>query len=440
MLRHGGLAVNPLIHPWFRHLRPWVGVAIAPILMGLSGCRPKDWVHGLPQNDALRGQIFVLVGLSPDERFDSHTRKDAERRLAILLEGFQSIHPQVRVQVQTLPASDLIDVLSRRNRAGLSPDVVIVRGEAAMALQQKHLIQPQAYPPGQLAHLDRSALHQLHLGDGRYLGLPIGLFPQVACYNRERLPTPPTTIKALLDSATQVRIGLPMQFTELSWTLGSLGALDSVMAIASGQPPTATLRQPIAAWLSWLRSPELQQRTVFQASQDGLLGEMGAGRLDWMPCRGYEFDRLRRQLGPALAVAHLPAGPGGPASPYTIKRVIALGVNSSPNQRRIAQAFLSFGINPVSQRALALRSQQELSVLTNLNLDASPSPVVGALMASNLQSGTNRQLNQKIVNADLRSDGQLQSVLNRFLYGEIETPKATDALIEMLRPVASQLP
>jgi hypothetical protein len=34
----------------------------------------------------------------------------------------------------------------------------------------------------------------------------------------------------------------------------------------------------------------------------------------------------------------------------------------------------------------------------------------------------------------------LQSVLNRFLYGEIETPKATDALIEMLRPVASQLP
>jgi hypothetical protein len=160
MLRHGGLAVNPLIHPWFRHLRPWVGVAIAPILMGLSGCRPKDWVHGLPQNDALRGQIFVLVGLSPDERFDSHTRKDAERRLAILLEGFQSIHPQVRVQVQTLPASDLIDVLSRRNRAGLSPDVVIVRGEAAMALQQKHLIQPQfegSVRPGEKLSIDGEA-------------------------------------------------------------------------------------------------------------------------------------------------------------------------------------------------------------------------------------------------------------------------------------------
>ena len=440
MLRLGWLAVNPLIHPWFRHRRPWVGVAIAPFLMGLSGCRPNEWVHGLPQNDVLRGQMFVLVGLSPDERFDSLTRKDAENRLAILLDGFGSIHPQVRVQVQTLPESDLSNVLLRRNRAGLSPDVVIARGETAMALQQHKLINPQTYPPGQLAHLDQGALHQLHLGDGRFLGLPIGLFPQVACYNRKRLPTPPTTIQELLAPASQARIGLSMQFSELSWTLGSLGALDSATAIASGQPLTATLKQPIATWLAWLRSPGLQQRTVFQASQDGLLDEMGAGRLDWMPCRGYEFDRLRRQLGPTLAVAPLPSGPGGPASPYTNKRVIALGVNSSPNQRRIAKAFLVFGINPVSQRAVAMRSQQELSALTNLNLETDPSPILKALMASNLQSSVNRQLNQKIVNAGNLSNGQMQNVLNRFIYGEIETPKATDALIEMLRPASSRLP
>ena len=231
-----------------------------------------------------------------------------------------------------------------------------------------------------------------------------------------------------------------MQFSELSWTLGSLGALDSATAIASGQPLTATLKQPIATWLAWLRSPGLQQRTVFQASQDGLLDEMGAGRLDWMPCRGYEFDRLRRQLGPTLAVAPLPAGPGGPASPYTNKRVIALGVNSSPNQRRIAKAFVVFGINPVSQRAVAMRSQQELSALTNLNLETDPSPILKALMASNLQSSVNRQLNQKIANAGNLSNGQMQNVLNRFIYGEIETPKATDALIEMLRPASSRLP
>ena len=430
----------PWIHPRFCARRPWVGVAIVPMLIGLSGCRPSLLAHGLPRNDVSKGQIFVLVGLSSDERFDSLTRKDAEKRLAILLDGFRSIHPQVRVQVQTLPSSDLIDVLIRRNRAGLSPDVVIVRGKTAMALEQQKLINPQTYPPGQLAHLDQGALHRLHLGDGRFLGLPIGLFPQVACYNRKRLPIPPATIKELLSPASQVRIGLPMQLSELTWTLGSLGALDSVMAMTLGQPMTATLKQPVAAWLSWLRSPELQQRTVFQVSQDRLLDEMGAGRLDWIPCRGYDFDRLRRQLGPALAVAPLPSGPGGQASPFTIERVIALGVNSSPNQRRIAKDFVAFSINPVSQRAIALRSQQELSVLTHLNLETSSSPILTALMASNIQSGVNRQLNLKIINADIRSDGQMQNVFNRFLYGEIETSKVIDTLIEMLRPVSSRLP
>jgi hypothetical protein len=291
-----------------------------------------------------------------------------------------------------------------------------------------------------LAYLDQGSLLRLRLDDGRFLALPIGLFPQVACYNRKRLPTPPSTIQELLAPASQARIGLSMQFSELSWTLGSLGALDSATAIASGQPLTATLKQPIATWLAWLRSPGLQQRTVFQASQDGLLDEMGAGRLDWMPCRGYEFDRLRRQLGPTLAVAPLPSGPGGPASPYTNKRVIALGVNSSPNQRRIAKAFVAFSINPVSQRALALRSQQELSVLNNLNLETTPSPILAAMIASNRQSNGNLRLNQTIINADIRSQGQMQYMLGRFIYGEIEIPKATDAFVETLRPFSSRLP
>lgn len=430
----------PRIHPRLCARRPWVGVAIAPMLIGLLGCRPSQLAHGLPQNDALKGQIYVLIGTSKDERFDSLARNDAEKRLSILLDTFRGLHPQVRVQVQTLPAFDLGDVLLRRNRAGLSPDLVIVRGSTAMALQQQNLIQPQAYPPGPLAYLDQGSLHRLRLDDGRFLALPIGLFPQVACYNRKRLPTPPTTIQDLLAPASQARIGLPLQLSGLAWSLGSLGALDSVKAIASGQPPTETLKQPIAAWIAWLRSPELQQRTVFQASQNGLLDQMGAGRLDWMPCHGYDFDPLRRQLGPAFAVAPLPSGPGGAASPVTIERVIALGVNSSPNQRRIAKAFVAFSINPVSQRALALRSQQELSVLNNLNLETTPSPILAAMIASNRQSNGNLRLNQTIINADIRSQGQMQYMLGRFIYGEIEIPKATDAFVETLRPFSSRLP
>ena len=437
LLRLGFLAVNPhRIHPHFRASLQWLGVAIAPMLIGLSGYRPSLLVDGLPQRDALKGQIFVLIGTSPDERFDSFSRENAERHLAILLDAFRDIHPHARVQVQTLPQSALINVLARRNRAGLSPDLVIVLGETAMALQQQKLIQPQAYMPGQLAHLDQDSLNRLRLGDGRYFGLPIGLLPQVACYNRERIPIPPTTIKQLLAPASQVRIGLPMQFSELAWSLGSLGALDSVMAITSGQPPTASLKQPVATWLGWLRSPELQQRTVFQASPDGLLDEMGAGRLDWMPCRSYDFYRLRRQLGSALAVASLPSGPGGQASPFTIERIIAFGINSSPNQRRIAKAFVATSIDPVSQRALSLRSQQELSSWKNLNLAKPSSPILAVMMASNVQSGINRRLNQKIANANMRTNGQMQNILNRFIYGEIETSRATNILIEMLRPVS----
>ena len=429
----------PRIHPRVRGLLPWLGVAFAPLLIGVSGYRSSLLVDGLPQSDALKGQIFVVVGLSKDELFDSITRKNSEKSLEILLDGFRSIHPQVRIQVQTLPGSDLTDALLRRNRAGLSPDLVIVKGLTARALQQQKLIQPQAFPPGQLAHLDQYSLRSLRLADGRFLALPIGLYPQVACYNRKRLPTPPTTIQQLLAPPSQVRIGLPMQFSELAWTLGSIGALDSVMAIASGQPPTATLKQPIAAWLAWLRSPELQQRTVFQSSPDGLLGEMGAGRLDWMPCHGYDLYRLRSQLGPALALAPLPSGPGGQASPLTIERVIAFGVNSSPNQMRVAKAFVASSIDPVNQRALSLQSQEELSSWNTLNLGKPSSDEMAVMVAANANQNVSGLFN-KVANANMRSNGQMQNVLNRFIYGEIEAHKATDELIRMLRPESPLLP
>ncbi len=440
MLRLGFLAVNqPRSLRRFRDRLPWLGVATAPLLIGLSGYRPSLLVDGLPQNDSLQGQIFILIGTSPDQNFDSFSRQNAEKRISILLDSFQVNHSKVRIQVQTLPASNLSNVLLRRNRAGLSPDLVIVQGETAIALQQQKLIQPQAFSPGQLAHLDHFALRSLRLADGRFLALPIGLFPQVACYNRKRLTTPPTTIKELLAPASQIRIGLTMQFTELAWTLGSLGALDSVMAIASGQPPTPTLKQPIAAWLAWLRSPELQQRTVFQASPDGLLNEMGAGRLDWMPCRGYDLYRLRSQLGPALALAPLPAGPGGQASPLTVTQVIAFGVNSNPNQRRIAKAFVAASIDPVNQRAVSMHSEGELSAWKNLNQGKPSSPDMAVMMASNTHPGVGGLIG-KLVNANTRSNGHMQNVFNRFIYGEIEMSKTTDGLIKMLRPASPALP
>ena len=423
----------------FRDRIPWLGVVTAPLLIGVLGYRPSLMVDGLPQNDSLQGQIFILIGTSPDQLFDSFSRQTAEKRLSILVDSFRVNHSKVRIQVQTLPASDLSNVLLRRNRAGLSPDLVIVHSETAQALQQQKLIQPQAYPPGQLAHLNHFALRSLRLADGRFLALPISLYPQVACYNRKRLPTPPTTIKELLPPASQIRIGLAMQFTEMAWTLGSLGALDSVIAIASGQPPTPTQKQPIAAWLSWLRGPELQQRTVFQASPDGLLDEMGAGRLDWMPCRGYDLYRLRSQLGKALALAPLPSGPGGSASPLTVAQVIAFGVNSNPNQRRIAKTFVAASIDPVNQRAISMHSEGALSAWNILNLQKPSSPDMGVMMASATHPGVSG-LFGKLVNANRRSDGSMQNVFNRFIYGEIEISKTVDALIQMLRPVSPQLP
>ncbi len=411
-----------------------LGVVIG---LGLTACRPDPNSFGLTSNGSLRGRIFVLVGMSPDERFDSLSRKHAEMRLAIVLDDFRRIHPLVRAQVQTLPETELNEVLLRRNRAGLSPDVVIVKGGTAIALQQKNLIRPLTDPSSLHAHLDQGSLQRLRLGDGRLVGLPIGLFPQLACYNRQRLSTPPTTLQELLaPHPNPIRIGLPMELSGLAWTLGSLGASKSVLAIASGQPPTPEIRQPLAAWLAWLRSPELQQRTLFKATQVELVDEMVAGGLDWIPCRGSDLFRLRNRLGPALAVATLPAGPGGRASAITIERVIALGMNSSPNQSRIAKALIDFSINPVSQRSLALRSEEELSVLTDLNFAKTKSPALAAMLAANVQSDVDRRLAVVIDNADRRVNGDLQSALSRYLFDEIDSATATDSLINYLRPLS----
>jgi len=90
----------------FRDRIPWLGVVTAPLLIGVLGYRPSLMVDGLPQNDSLQGQIFILIGTSPDQLFDSFSRQTAEKRLSILVDSFRVNHSKVRIQVQTLPASD----------------------------------------------------------------------------------------------------------------------------------------------------------------------------------------------------------------------------------------------------------------------------------------------------------------------------------------------
>jgi len=241
----------------------------------------------------------------------------------------------------------------------------------------------------------------------------------------------PATLQELLQaSAEGKRVGLAADLGNLGWTLGGLGAFDSVEALVKGVPLPPEGRQRIQGWLQWLRNADLQQRVSFFPSQEKLLEGLKAGELDWITCRSIHISALRTTMGPRLGVAPLPAGPGGEPSPISELRVFAFGTNSNPRQRQAAEALAVFTINPQVQRSFIVHTGEFLPVNRQVQLPVESSSELAALVTAQQQAS----LASSLPLARLQPiKPKLDRILTRFLYGDLEEAAAADLLITTLR-------
>jgi hypothetical protein len=322
--------------------------------------------------------------------------------------------------------------MARRNRAGLGPDLLLINGDTAKQLVNAGLVDPFPLTP-ELANLfNPGDLDRLRLPDGDLAGLPVIIHSQVACFNRKRLPTPPSTLQELLDaSAKGHNIGLSVELSTLFWTAGSVGATDAWSRVVMGKRLSRADVNSIENWTAWLQDASDQQRITFYPNQASALTEFSAGRLDWISCSSINLPRLRKSLGASLGVSNLPSGPGGSASPINRLRVLALGRNSSRQGRERALAFSRFSVNPLVQRGMTLGSQILLPANRFVKVPLQSSVTLQAMSDSQKAGLRTAELANVLHVDDPRLD-RAQTLITQLVFGEITPQGAATALIALM--------
>ncbi len=401
---------------------------LLPLVTVLGGCRGQRLQ---PMLRPLEGTLYIAVGVS-QEALDTELQKEVRERTALLQASFRTLQPRVRLQVETFNEERLRNELLVRNRTGLSPDLLLVNESTAQELARERLISTVSFPATVLDQLDAGSVRRVRRSDGTLTGLPLELQPLVACFDRRSVKRSPATLSELLAfSAKGMEVGLSLDAVSLVWTLGPLGAIDAVGNLLAGAPATPAMRTSLNGWLQWLRAADLQQHVTVYPTETELLKELMVGTLDWIPCRSINITRLRSRLGRNLGVSPLPSGPFGAASPITRERVLAFGVNSSPDQRQLALALARFAISPLHQRDMVLRNQYVLPVNRNVAPPVSSSSVVAAMVEGRQQSIQSSTLRLEGKTSKSQRDAW-QALLTRFLFDDLSQQDALKGLIQLL--------
>ena len=300
----GALATAMALFPATR-LKPWRGRRglLLSLLtsLGLAGCNGKIQLPYV---------VYLAIGTNSEQAIDAELIEETRWHLDVLERGYRQIHPESRFQFGLYPEAMIDFALSRRNRAGLGPDLIFVNGDTARRMLASGVTVPFPANSSQLKQFDPSDLDRVRNSRGELAGLPVVLQTQVACFNRKRLPKPPaTTTELLAASAAGHPVGLSVEPYNLLWSAGSLGAMNGLEQAIAGQEPSAANTDRIEAWLAWLQNASNQQRVTFFSDQKSAISEFLAGRLDWIPCNSISLPRLRKQLGANLGVTNLPSGP-----------------------------------------------------------------------------------------------------------------------------------
>jgi maltose-binding protein MalE len=411
---------------------------VAALLLGvaLGGCQARESLQHSAA-DVLGGVdevLYLYVGVR-DNAFDiDGHRRDFSSTFRALEQQFRSVHPRKHFVVQLYPEKSLLRELTMRNANGLGPDLLLVTNRTALQLASAGLTRPPQLPARAREAFDPWVLQRASLANPpRLAGIPVARKAQLACFNTSRLPQSPTTLDELLAvSASGKGVGLTLDPAGIYWSVGALGANEAVLRAVAGQPLTLEQRDALLGWTRWLQKAAIQQKVTFYGNQEVMLEALATGQVDWISCHSIDLERLRRRLGSRLGVSALPDGPQHMATPVNELTVIALGVNSSPQQRRSADAFALFATNPLVQRNITVSLREVLPVNRFVNVPAESSMVLKAMLRAQQQAKDSESITALIHANDLRVE-RFQGLITRLVFGESTPEQTATHMIQALK-------
>jgi ABC-type glycerol-3-phosphate transport system substrate-binding protein len=403
-------------------------LALAALLQGCLG--PRQTLH------------VVIV---PTSRLE-WLQRDGKDRIAWtpLLQEYQRLHPGLQLQVSVVDEVHLEETLRRDRSRGLGPDLLVLRAPVANALLQQGLVERLDDQPAwrRSQPLLEPALVERVTTAAGVSGLPAYNILTLACFNRQVVPRPPSSLDELMGLAASGRpIGVAVDPIGIWWSAGALGAQDAMVPILTGNPRVATAsptadRAALLAWLTWLRQLALQSRVDISSGPRELVEGLESGRLSWIPCYSASLAHLERSMGKRLGVAPLPGGPAGPPTPFGTVMVMALGSDSSLPQRRLALQLAELSLDPLVQREITLESLMVLPANRFVSVPVASSGRLAALEQAQRQFDERSKLLTASFSADRlrRMQPLVEDLLWKVMLGVVTPQQGAEALLRLSPP------
>ena len=326
-----------------------LGIALTILTGGCSSWRPPT-------------VIKVVRTINNAETISS---KDYERLREVTedaINHIKSVDPSIRPQLTLSTQKNFVDEIADQTYSGFGPDLLITDSDTALELYKRKLVDPIELSPEDRADTPSYLFDLVTAKDGQLVGRPVNQFVQLACFNKERLTSPPQNLKEMEEESEDNNFGMALQLKDLFWSAEAFDAGEAMEAALSKLPPDPERQSKVTQWLQWLENASYQQNIRFLNDQRSLREALVAGQLDWITCWSSSLRELREKMQDKLALAPLPKGPSTRLKATTKLQVWALGRNSSPTQRDKALVMVDFITKPWAQKTYALAGRNSLPV------------------------------------------------------------------------------
>jgi ABC-type glycerol-3-phosphate transport system substrate-binding protein len=336
-----------------------IAISLAMLLGLLQGCKAplqKEMLDSNGESLGFGSTIRFLVETRASA--DPLDRKLVKSIIDMEIAEYERFNPGVKIQTRYVSRDSLRKEVQFQYSRGLAPDLILLTTNNILPLKREGFIRPLSLRPFEL-NLIRPSLLPAFKNKGILLGIPVFIYPQIACFNRAKLENPPENIEDLIKLGQAGKtIGIYNNFVSLQWLYSGLSG-----NLFEPKPNSSSLN-----FLRWLRLANLQPTISFESDPGLLRDGLISGQFSWITCQSYWLGSLEKRMGSRLGITQLPNLPNGPAQPLLEVRTWVFGSQSSGRQYELAKRFALFSINIVQQRNMALKLGNSVPINPGISL------------------------------------------------------------------------
>ena len=381
-------------------------LGLLPFLALLQSCKMpllQEYIGERSKSIGFGSSIRVLVQTRASA--DSMDLKLYKSIINDEIREFQHFNPNIKIHARFVPFGNLEREVGFQYSRGLGPDLILLTNNNALPLLRKKFIKDISLNNVEMRSVRKTLLPSFR-HNGKLLGIPVFIYPQLACYDRSRLKKPPESLDELIKlSQSGNAFGIEKNIDTLQWLYSGLG----YDLFEPNKQPSSLV------FLRWLKLANLQPTISFESDPLLLRSGLISGELSWITCSGSWLPSLKHRMGKNFGAVMLPNMPAGKANPFLKPRTWFFGSQSSRRQHELAKRFALFTVNIVQQRNMALKLAMAAPVNPGISL---PLKTNETLRLVNLAAGQGKLLTLSQVNWLYAMDPVFISYLNLVLSGE----------------------